>query len=117
MQQINLRQRSPGPQRFIQVHTKHTSADLLVLVDGHWELPAYHTKSQNHAAPEEDVVQQSAASNPLAPLQHYNRHLEHHRNKAVASELSCDTSHDEFMCQGGNEKGDCRGQRTRHVIL
>jgi len=77
----------------------------------------YHAKPQDHAAPKEDVVQQSAASNPLAPLQHYNRHLEHHRDETVASELSRNAAHDKLMRQRRDEEGDCRSQRTRHVVL
>jgi hypothetical protein len=79
--------------------------------------PTYHTESQNHAAPEQDVVQQSAASNPLASLQHDDRHLQHHCDEAVAPELPSDASHHQLMRESGNEKRDCRGKRARHVIL
>ena len=86
-------------------------------MDIYQEFTTYHAKPQDHAAPKEDVVQQSAASNPLAPLQHYNRHLEHHRDETVASELSRNAAHDKLMRQRRDEEGDCRSQRTRHVVL
>lgn len=78
---------------------------------------AYHTKSQDHAAPEQDIVQQCTTLDPFASLQHDDGHLKHHGNKAVASEFSRDTAHDQFMGQRGDEKGDYYGQWPRHVVL
>jgi hypothetical protein len=77
----------------------------------------YHTQSQDHAAPEEHVVQQSAAADPLAPLNHDNGHLKHHGKEAIASELSCNATHDQLMRKRGDEKGDGGRKWSRHVVL
>lgn len=58
------------------------------------EALTYHAQAQDHTTPEEHVVEQGAASDPLAPLHHDDGHLQHHCEKAVASKLACDAAHD-----------------------
>jgi hypothetical protein len=78
---------------------------------------SYHTESQDHAAPEQNIVEQSAASNPLAPLQHDDGHLQHHCDEAIAPKFPRNAAHDQFVGQSGDEERYCRGKRARHVVL
>jgi hypothetical protein len=81
------------------------------------QILTYHAQAQDHTAPEEHVVQKSAASDPLAPLHHDNWHLKHHRKESVAPEFSCDTTHDKFMRKRRDEERYGGSDWARHVIF
>jgi hypothetical protein len=77
----------------------------------------YHAQAQNHTAPEEHIVEQCTASDPLASLDHDNRHLQHHSEEPIASELPCDAAHNQLMCKCRDKESDSRCDWTRHVVL
>jgi len=83
----------------IQAHIERTSTHSQQWPVFGRDENTYHTKPQDHATPEQHIVQQCATPDPFAPLQHDNWHLEHHGDEAIASELSCYTSHDKLVCQ------------------
>jgi hypothetical protein len=77
----------------------------------------YHAQSEDHTAPEQNVVQQCPALHPLASLHHDYWHLKHHGKKPVSSKLPCDAAHHQFMCECRYEKGDKGSERARQMIL
>jgi hypothetical protein len=77
----------------------------------------HHTQPQHHAAPEQDIVQQRAAPHPLAALHHDDRHLKHHGEEAISSELARDAPHDKFVSERRDEEGNGRGDGARRVVL
>ena len=81
------------------------------------EALTYHAQPQDHAAPEEHVVEQGAPSHPLASLHHDNGHLQHHCEKSVASELARNTTHDQLVRKRRYEESDCGRNWARHVVL
>lgn len=76
----------------------------------------YHAQSQNHTTPEQDIIEQRSTPDPPASLNHDNGHLQHHCNKAIATELSSDATHDKLVGQAGYEEGDDGGHRSGHGV-
>ena len=82
-----------------------------------WNSFTYHTQSKNHTTPEQHIVQQCPASDPFTSLHHNDRHLQHHGEEAVASELSGDAAHDQLMRKCRDEERDERSKRAREMVL
>lgn len=78
--------------------------------------PTHHAQAQNHAAPEQHVVEQATLPNVLAPLHQHNRHLQHHGHEAVAAEFARNAAHDQLVRKTGNEKGDECRHGSRHGV-
>ena len=72
----------------------------------------YHAQPEDHAAPEQDIVQQSPLPDPWRPLDHDNGHLEHHGDEAVPAELARDAAHDELVGKTRDKEGDYGGDGT-----
>lgn len=51
----------------------------------------------------------------LRLLNTHNRHLKHHRQKAVAAEFLGNTTHYQFMCNGTDQEGDEHGDGLREA--
>lgn len=77
---------------------------------------AHHAQTQDHATPEQHVVENGSITDPRAALNQDNRHLQHHGDKAIATELACDAAHDQLMRYTGHQEGDEGGHGTRHGI-
>jgi len=98
-----------------QEHTGRTSGSSQHLFPQVNVFKSYHRQPKDHGAPEEHVVEKGATPDPLRALDHDNRHLQHHRNEAIATELACNAAHDKFMRESADEKRDDRGHGAGHV--
>lgn len=58
----------------------------------------YHAQTQDHTAPEQDIVEDGPVANPSTALHQDYRHLQHHGNEAVSTELAGDAAHDQLVC-------------------
>ena len=75
----------------------------------------YQTQSHDHADPEHNVIDQRPISYPRQALKHHNRHLQHHHNKAIPSELTSYATHDKFVGKRRDEEGDAGRGRPREL--
>jgi hypothetical protein len=76
----------------------------------------YHAQTQDHTAPEQDIVENGSVADPSAALDQDYRHLQHHRNEAVPTELASDAAHDQLVCYTRDQEGDEGGHGTGHRV-
>ena len=67
---------------------------------------AHHAQTQNHGAPEADIIEDALAADPGGSLEHDDGELGHLGEEAVATHFLGDAGHDEFVADGGDEESD-----------
>jgi hypothetical protein len=76
----------------------------------------YHAQTRDHAAPEQDIVEDGTVANPWAALDQDYRHLQHHGKETVSTEFASDAPHNQLMCYTRHQEGDECGYGTGHRV-
>ena len=76
----------------------------------------YHAQTQDHATPEQNIVENGSVTDPSAALDQDYRHLQHHGDEAIPTELAGDASHNQLVCYARNQESDEGGHGTRHGV-